>query len=57
MENTGEILRVYDSLINKRLNIVEKDGKKLLNTKNTNYSYGTPVDVLDTVWATFLYQV
>lgn len=47
MENTGEILRVYDSSINKKLKIVKKDGKKLLNTKNTNYSYGTLVDVLE----------
>ncbi len=47
MENNRKILRVYDSLINKRLKIVKKDGKKLLDTKNTNYSYGTLVDVLE----------
>lgn len=47
MKNTGEIIKKIESAINHRLKIVLKDGKKLLNTKNTNYSYGTLVDVLE----------
>ncbi len=47
MENNEHLLRKIPSPINKKLKIVKKKGKKLLNTKNTNYSYGTLVDVLE----------
>ncbi|NLA24792.1 MAG: fused MFS/spermidine synthase [Bacteroidales bacterium] len=47
MKNSGEIIKVFDSEINDKLKVVLKNGKKLLNTKNTNYSYGTLVDVLE----------
>ncbi len=43
----GEIIKVYKSDINGKLKIILSDGKKLLNTPNTNYSYGTLVDVLE----------
>lgn len=39
-------IRKFPSSINQKLKILWKDGKKLLNTKNANYSYGTLVDVL-----------
>lgn len=40
-------LKTYSSKINNYLEIIEKDHKKLLNTKNTNYSYGGLQDVLE----------
>lgn len=47
MSNTEKLLKEIDSPINNKLRIVEQDGKKLLNTANTNYSYGTLVEVLE----------
>ncbi|NLJ82870.1 MAG: fused MFS/spermidine synthase [Bacteroidales bacterium] len=47
MDNTEQILKEYQSPINKYLKIVKKGNKKLLNTKYANYSYGTLVDVLE----------
>jgi spermidine synthase len=47
MKNSGKIIKRIESSFNHRLKIVLKDGKKLLNTKNTNYSYGPLVDVLE----------
>lgn len=46
MDNTERIIKRISSPINDQLKIVMKGDKKLLNTKNTNYSYGTLVDVL-----------
>ncbi|MGI6321640.1 MAG: spermidine synthase [Bacteroidales bacterium] len=40
-------MKIYNSDINNELLVVYEDGKKILNTKNTNYSYGTLVDVLE----------
>ncbi len=61
MSNSGKILKKIDSPINRSLKIVWQDGKKLLNTKNTNYSYGTLVDVLeyglDTIYMTHVKSV
>src|SRR5690606_16000537 len=34
-----KLLRFYPSPINRRLKIFWKEGKKILNTKNANYSY------------------
>lgn len=47
MLNSGEIIKTVTSPINDKLNIVLQGDKKLLNTANTNYSYGTLVDVLE----------
>ncbi len=47
MENKGHILRKIETAHNRKLKLVLKDGKKLLNTKNTNYSYGSLVKVLE----------
>lgn len=47
MENKEQKIKIFESEVNRRLKVVWQDGKKLLNTKNTNYSYGTLVDVLE----------
>ncbi len=47
MSNSEKILKQIESPINNKLKIVLSNGKKLLNTKNTNYSYGTLVEVLE----------
>lgn len=39
--------KIYHSEINEKLKVVWADGKKLLNTKNTNYSYGGLQEVLE----------
>lgn len=46
MTKNDDSIRYYESAVNKRLKVVWSNGKKLLNTKNTNYSYGTLVQVL-----------
>ncbi len=46
MISDNDNIKYFNSAINKRLKVVRKDGKKLLNTRNTNYSYGTLVQVL-----------
>src|SRR5699024_8361701 len=40
-------IRYYYSEINNRLKVVEREGKKLLDTKDTNYSFGGLQKVLE----------
>ncbi len=47
MQKKEKLIKEINSDINNKLRIVWEDGKKLLNTENTNYSYGTLVDVLE----------
>ena len=47
MDTPEQIIKTIASPINHQLKIVLKGDKKLLNTKNTNYSYGTLVKVLE----------
>lgn len=42
-----KLLRFYPSPINRRLKIFWKEGKKILNTKNANYSYDGLQEVLN----------
>lgn len=46
-EDVKQLIRTYASAINNKLKIVYYQGKRLLNTENANYSYGTLVDVLE----------
>lgn len=43
----NKLLRFYPSPINRRLKIILKEGKKILNTKNANYSYDGLQEVLN----------
>lgn len=47
MDSKEQLIREVSSPINSKLRIVQEAGKKLLNTENTNYSFGTLVDVLE----------
>ena len=47
MDNKEQLIKSVPSAVNKELKVVMYKGKKLLNTENTNYSYGTLVDVLE----------
>ncbi len=47
MQTNEKLIREVNSDINQKLRIVWEGDKKLLNTENTNYSYGTLVDVLE----------
>ena len=40
-KDTKDKIRYYPSSINGRLKVKWRDGKKVLNTKHTNYSYGS----------------
>lgn len=46
-KDENKVLRTYPSEINELLQIRMKEGKKLLDTQHTNYSYGTLEDVLN----------
>lgn len=43
----NENLKTYSSKINDYLEVIQMNNKKLLNTKNTNYSYGGLQEVLE----------
>lgn len=46
-KSVKDSIRYYPSTINGRLKVKWRDGKKVLNTKHTNYSYGTLEKVLN----------
>lgn len=47
MENKRKRTKIFESDFSNRLKIVYQGDKKLLNTANVNYSYGTLVEVLE----------
>lgn len=47
MKNKRKKTKIFESDFSKTLKVVYHGDKKLLNTMNTNYSYGTLVDVLE----------